>query len=921
SKGKKKGGILSFFNNGNNHGGKEGPVEKISEKIHNLSAETKKGIFIIFLVVIGLLSFLGLFDLSGEFGRAIAWFLGITFGWMKWLFPILIATLVYFLWLGKYEVKIVNYIGGLMLILGLGSLSHLQYGIDGADAAAWASQGGGYIGAWLNSLLLLKYMGFWGALVVAIAIFLVGVLLTFETSIYGLMWPVRLFKYLVDKANHFFSHAKEKLKEVDDEDYEEENAEEVEAELEEAAEEEEEEMSQFKAMPLANAKPEVKEQVVVTEKVEEIAKPKKFGKKINIPFDVLTSKSGKPTSGDIARNQEIIKKTLSNFGIPLEMSDVHVGPTVTQYTFRPADGVKLSKIVTLNNDLSLALAAYPLRIEAPIPGKALVGIEIPNQIQAKVTMRDLLMSKEYKNRSNNLQMALGKDVSGNCIFARLDRMPHCLIAGATGSGKSVCINSIIVSLMYENSPDELKFILVDPKRVELPIYNGLPYLLTPVITDVKKTINSLKWGISEMERRFELLSKKGYRNIETFNQAEPNDKLPYIVYVIDELADLMGSAGADLEALIVRIAQMARAVGIHLILATQRPSVEVITGLIKANIPARIAFSVVSLMDSRTILDASGAEKLVGRGDMLYIGPETAKPKRIQGVFLADEEIKNVVDCIKKQVGSDFVDSLMVDKQASGGLGIADFSSADDGDDLLSEAKQVIREAGKASASLLQRRLKIGYSRAARILDLLEEKGIIGASDGAKPREVFLDALGGVDALEFAAKEHNLTGELKEIPTPTIFKRAEPIEATIINSGNNFEEIAEEDNDENIGSGRLDMRVFDKEQNEEAGVITDELAQEEEEVQEEAEEIVEEEVEKIADASEAEEELKTEEAEDEKEEGDMEETEADKILEEAIIKKGIKLPSREIKAVTDDHDDNTVKKESKKSKFDDDEWT
>ena len=530
------------------------------------------------------------------------------------------------------------------------------------------------------------------------------------------------------------------------------------------------------------------------EEPELISKPKKFGKKIELPLALLSSKSGKPTSGDIKANQEIIRKTLANFGIMVEMADVNVGPTVTQYTLRPADGVKLSRIINLNSDLALALAAHPVRIEAPIPGKSLVGIEIPNEACAKVTMNEMLSSKEFKLRSNNLSIALGKDVSGKPSFAQLDKMPHLLIAGATGSGKSVCINSIIVSLLYQNSPDELKFILVDPKRVELPAYNNIPYLLTPVITDVKKTIGALKWTIVEMEKRFELLSKVGKRNIASYNQTA-TDKLPYIVFIIDELADLMATSANDVEAGIVRLAQMARAVGIHLILATQRPSVEVITGLIKANIPGRIAFSVASLIDSRTILDASGAEKLVGRGDMLYLGPEVTRPKRLQGVYLSDHEISDVIDYIKKQGTAEYLEELSGQGTSSGFSSGAGFS--DDEDPLLGEAMEVIRQSGKASASLLQRRLKLGYARAARILDILEERGIIGPSDGAKPREVFLDSLGGVGAVEFAAREHELTGELiggqieslEDEPSFTAFTRSGDATSGESQSDDDSEEI------------------------------------------------------------------------------------------------------------------------------------
>jgi S-DNA-T family DNA segregation ATPase FtsK/SpoIIIE len=719
-----------------------------------ISQETKKGIFIIFLFVLVAFSLIGLFHLSsGSFWDFVVRVLSLMLGGLKWLFPLLLLFFIYFmLRADKYQVKIINYIGAILLLLGITAIWHLHFDSQLALEAANEGMGGGYAGVIL-AMPLIKYMGFWGALVVCFAVFLVGVLLMFETSLYGLMWPVKLFKFLYNKLSEMRQKEDDGTVEADeDEDYEEEEEdeeEEEESEEEEVDDEEEGDQPQFQ-------KRSVKISTGDNEPIG-ISGPKKFGKKIELPIDLLVAKSGKPTSGDIKSNQQVIRKTLSNFGIDVEMSEVNIGPTVTQYAFRPADGVKLSRITNLNSDLALSLAAHPIRIEAPIPGRSLVGIEIPNQTAAKVTMNGMLVGKTFKERESNLMLALGKDVSGKSFFAQLDKMPHLLIAGSTGSGKSVCVNSIITSLLYQNSPDELKFILVDPKRVELPLYNNIPYLLTPVITDVKKTINALKWTVTEMERRFEVLSKAGKRNIASYNKST-SDKLPYIVFIIDELADLMSTAANDVEAGIVRLAQMARAVGIHLILATQRPSVEVITGLIKANIPARIAFSVASLIDSRTILDSSGAEKLVGRGDMLYIGPETSKPKRIQGVFISDKETNNIVNYIKAQGEADYVDGVI--ERQSGLVGGGSSFSSDDGDALLPDAKDVIRESGKASASLLQRRLKIGYARAARILDLLEDQGIIGPADGAKPREVFLDRLNGVDAVEFAAKEHGLEGEL-----------------------------------------------------------------------------------------------------------------------------------------------------------------
>ena len=746
----------------------------LSNSLNGLSAETKKGIFIIFLFALSALSVLGLLDLSGRFGNFTDNLLSLFLGDIKWLFPILLGAWIFCsLNEHKYPIRLINYLGVFLTVVGLAGLFHLPFDSWGAFEMAKAGEGGGYVGA-LIAWPLISFMGFWGALVILIAMLLVGILLALETSIYGIMWPIKLIGWLFNKFKEWRAYQKMKKQEQlleslqqQDDNFEEETADD--ASLEESEEEEIVDAEEVETEP-AFIQKEIK--MSFKDDSDLPVKKKKFGP-IEIPIGLLSMKSGKPTSGDIKNNQEIIRRTLNNFGIPVEMGDVNVGPTVTQYTMRPIDGVRLSKIVTLNADLALALAAHPIRIEAPIPGKSLVGIEIPNIQNAKVTMGEMLAGKEFKNRSSNLSVALGKDVSGKPIFAQLDKMPHLLVAGATGSGKSVCINSIIISLMYQNSPDDLKFILVDPKRVELPLYNNTPYLLTPVITDVKKTISALKWGITEMERRFELLAKFGNRNIVSYNQTH-SDKLPYIVIIIDELADLMASSSSDMEAGIVRLAQMARAVGIHLILATQRPSTEVITGLIKANIPARIAFSVASSIDSRTILDGSGAEKLVGKGDMLYLGPEFSKPKRIQGVFLSDKEISDVIKYIKSCGEVDYVEALNTNNSSSFG-GSFGGGFGDGGDEpLIMEAIEVIKESGKASASLLQRRLKLGYARAARILDILEEKGIIGPADGAKPREVFLDQLPGTDPVSFSAKEHNLSGELRSLeqeeePTFTAF--------------------------------------------------------------------------------------------------------------------------------------------------------
>jgi len=465
------------------------------------------------------------------------------------------------------------------------------------------------------------------------------------------------------------------------------------------------------------------------------------------PLELLESEKEKPTAGDIRINSAIIKKTLENFEIPVEMSEVNVGPTVTQYTLKPAEGIKLSKITVLSSDLALALASHPVRIEAPIPGKPLVGIEIPNKIRAKVRLRDLLSHPQFQNSSSNLAFTLGRDVSGYPIYADLARMPHLLVGGSTGTGKTIFLNNLILSLVYRNPPETLRFILIDPKRVEFPVYNELPHLLLPVIFGVQKTINTLKWLIVEMERRFDILANSNSRDIARYNEKVLKSEeapLPYIILIIDELADLMAARGKEMEAGIIRLAQMARAVGIHLVLATQRPSVEVITGLIKANITSRITFQVASQVDSRTILDMAGAEKLLGLGDMLFVSAEIIKPKRIQCAYVTEKEVKRVIDWLKSipapNLGAELpLSEETFEEEIPSFLQKTGVELEIGEDPLYEEAKRVVIEARKASASLLQRKLRIGYARAARLIDILEERGVVGPGEGAKPREVYLE--------------------------------------------------------------------------------------------------------------------------------------------------------------------------------------
>ncbi len=453
-------------------------------------------------------------------------------------------------------------------------------------------------------------------------------------------------------------------------------------------------------------------------------------------LDLLVTADEKPIMGNVKFNAEVIRKTLLSFGIPVEMGEITVGSTVTRYTLKPAEGIKLSKITSLTQDLALALAVSPIRIVAPIPGKSLVGIEVPNRAAAVVRLGILLSSQKFR-KSGPLVFPMGRAINGDSVFADITTMPHLLVAGATGSGKSIFLHSLIVSLLFKNSPKFLNFILIDPKRVEFSQYQGLPHLICPVIYDGKQAIKVLNWAIHEMEKRYDLLTQKGVRDVEHYNLSE-KQAIPYLLIIIDELADLMTAYSREVEGAIIRLAQMARATGIHLIMSTQRPSIEVVTGLIKANITHRIALRVASQVDSRTILDFAGAEKLLGRGDMLYIYPEVSKPKRIQGAYISGEEIKRVVKFIRENNKLKPTFELEPEKLSENHYLE---TSEEKEDELLPEAIEEIVRAKKASASLLQRRLSIGYARAARILDILESKGLIGPSKGAKPREVYLDKI------------------------------------------------------------------------------------------------------------------------------------------------------------------------------------
>lgn len=691
-----------------------------------LKPETKRAIIGVLLVLLAVLSFLSFIGAAGPTGRYILQFLRMVFGWLGFVAPFVIGVLGVYLVRpfgeGLPRLKIV---GMLLLAVGLLGIFHLV-GVAPEDAyqVAIEGKGGGLLGFTLT-FPLSKALSAIGSFVVWLAAALVGAFMTFNLS------PGEVLRYL--------SWLWPQRKETYEDDTDEAGRDEVEEEGTSGAGVPTFRVSRTR---LLNSSPDPN-QLQLQQKERQREQLKAANRRYKPPsLDLLHSSTSKPNSGNVEENKRKIKETLENFGILVAMGKVSVGPTVTQYTLRPEEGIKLARITSLQNDLALALAAHPLRIEAPIPNTNLVGIEIPNKDVSIVRLRDLIGSKIFRQADSPLTLTFGKDVAGSVVIDTLERMPHLLIAGATGSGKSIFINTLLMSLLYHNSPALVRLILVDPKRVELSVYNNIPHLLTPVIVEPEKTINALKWAVREMDKRYKILSEAGTRNIMSFNANNPNEAMPMIVIIIDELADLMARHARDVEGAIVRLSQMARAIGIHLVLATQRPSVNVITGLIKANIPTRVAFNVASQVDSRTILDASGAEKLLGSGDMLYLRGDRAKPIRIQGGFISDEEVHQVVkEIVENNPTEDmeYDDSIVSKETAESAVG----GEMDSDDDLFAEAKNLVIETGKASSSLLQRRLRIGYARAARLIDVLEEQGVIGPAEGNKPREILLRAEGG----------------------------------------------------------------------------------------------------------------------------------------------------------------------------------
>jgi S-DNA-T family DNA segregation ATPase FtsK/SpoIIIE len=701
----------------------------------SLSSETKRGIVAVFLIAFTALVILSFFHSAGSLGEVLNNGLAWLFGWDRFILPLfflIFAATALFPERGRFSLW--NHIGVILFFLSFNGLLHLLLLWNLSPAQQQISKAGGIVGSLLGNMIP-GFAGFWGGLVILLAILSVALMLIFNISIRQLIDAPQTVSQWMGQLKHFGrgDNDEDWEDEEEEEDWEEEEDEEEEDDDEILEDDEEliiDDTDEQEEIEIEEANAEEK---FSKSEVKEAKKKKRRKKYAGIPLQLMDLSTSRANSGDIERNIEVIQKTFEHFGINVEMGETATGPTVTQYTLRPARGIKLSRILGLQNDLALALAAHPIRIEAPIPGKSLVGIEVPNQKIATVTLRDLLESKEFKRSKNQTTVPLGKDVAGKTWTAPIEKMPHMLIAGATGSGKSVCLNTIIVSLMYQNSPEDLRFILVDPKRVELTPYEGIPHLLVPPITKVEDTVNALKWTVREMERRLDVLSKFKARDINSYNE-KAEERMPKIVVAIDELADLMSTSGREVEAAIVRIAQMARAVGIHLILATQRPSVDVITGIIKANVPTRVAFAVASQTDSRTILDCSGAEKLLGRGDMLYTSANTSKPKRLQGAFLSEDEIQDIAKHLKQGELTDYNHAVT---EGTGSTSV--FGDSDDSDPLIDEAIQAILESQRASTSFLQRRLRVGYARAARMMDILEEMGIIGEGRGAKPREILIE--------------------------------------------------------------------------------------------------------------------------------------------------------------------------------------
>jgi DNA segregation ATPase FtsK/SpoIIIE, S-DNA-T family len=680
-------------------------AKKTAKKASDKGSNLKPEIVAIILVALSILLVVAFFGAGGSLTKVLLDGLRLFIGNAAYIMPAALMYLATRLFLSHKEpLSLANYAGSALVLAAVAGLFHIGVEPTAALKTAQEGDGGGMVGYLLNSSLLALFNVF-TASVVLVAATLIGLVLALNLKLSDLVRKLlerrreaREEDDLAVKLGGVSSASSPKI-----------NA----------------------KVPLARSG----EAAPLKEEVEVLTT--NADPNWTLPsLDLLVDKQGEADAGKPQENAEIIQRTLENFGIKVQMEEINIGPTVTQYTLRPESNVKLSKITELSNNLELALAAHPIRIEAPIPGKSAVGIEVPNRRAATVRLKEILKSSEWKSRKSPLNFVLGRDIGGVAMVGDLSSMPHLLIAGATGSGKSVMINAFLMSLLYRNSPADMRLILIDPKRVELSLYNDIPHLLSPVITEPEKSVSALKWAVAEMERRYVAFSEAAKRNISEYNALKKEEGMPYIVVVIDELADLMMLAPQDVEGLIVRLAQKARATGIHLVVATQRPSVNVITGLIKANVPARIAFSTVSQVDSRTIIDQAGAEKLLGKGDMLFLAPDFVKSRRIQGVYTDEKEVKPVTDFLRGARDPQYNEEVLTQQVKIGKSAVGDIDEADDS--LLMDAAQLVIESRKASASLIQRRLRVGYARAARLLDMLEDQGIVGPADGARPRDVLV---------------------------------------------------------------------------------------------------------------------------------------------------------------------------------------
>ena len=741
-----------------NSKGKKGTTKKNPKKniIPVLTKETYRGLYFVISVLIIILSVLQM-GFVGKFFDSLFKYLFGSFSYI--LYIIIVATPIYYIMNKKIKtpvivVTLLVLIDFLFQLILVGNAESTYISFTEIYNGKVLTYGGGLI-SYYPVKFLIYLLSYYGSLLVVISAFITSVFLYFNINHRTLV--LRLKHQIVDAfdKSEYVDEEYDEYLEFDDEiiddynyvDTKKENSNEqrynnikdkdLVVDIREFKEEPEEELVQRVTRKQAKTK-EVKSVDVVEESLNEEVSEESYDNYQLPPITLLNSPVKKQTitKGDVVEKSKILQSTFNNFGIEVKIVKAIVGPSITQFQILPTPGTKVSKIVNLSNDIALNLAAKDVRIEAPIPGKSLIGIEIPNTINELVTMKEVFVNDED---NSPLSVALGKDVSGESIFTRIDKTPHLLIAGSTGSGKSVCVNTIITSILLKNKPDKVKLIMIDPKMVELSIYDGIPHLLTSVVTDPIKAADVLHKVVLEMENRYREFARARVRNMEGYNKIAAKDpdykELPYIVVIIDELADLMMVSSKEVEESIARIAQKARAAGIHMIIATQRPSVDVITGVIKTNIPSRIAFAVSSSIDSRTILDKSGAETLLGKGDMLYLSTDSSKPVRIQGAFLSDEEVEKVVDYVKSQSEAQYDPNMTPSEVSSQGGS----SSADDVDPLYKEVLLFIAKTQKASASLLQRRFKIGYNRAARIIDMLEEDGYIGPVDGSKPRKVFLE--------------------------------------------------------------------------------------------------------------------------------------------------------------------------------------